>query len=252
MTVKKQETNIWDEAMIPEPKAFFGLVDIEFVQGVMSQENGSWGYAAYNPAIHGTEKEVAAADGQFMANSFEFTITPIQSTFKISTTKVPYRNRRKPAFAKVVIPSINALLEQIAKIKGLKVGDFSGLREINEMYVGGEYVPEPRNEEYNTIKFTQVFATKAGCAAAAGVEVEDDLPWVDDPAPAAVPPAPAIPTPPVDPQRAGLAAFLPAMWTAAGQNKDKFYSAIATNPMLSNLFNSKSPEVCALTGEAPF
>lgn len=55
-------------------------------------------------------------------------------------------------------------------------------------------------------------------------------------------PAPAI-------DRTTAAGFLPALWAAASQNKEKFYQSVRTNAMLAAHFDHVSPEMVPYLGE---
>lgn len=60
--------------------------------------------------------------------------------------------------------------------------------------------------------------------------------------------AQATPTPTVD--RATAAQFLPSLWTAAGQDKQKFWEMVRTNPMLAPHFaDYKTPEMVTYVGD---
>jgi hypothetical protein len=156
-------------------------------------------------------------------------VTPLDPTRKLIT-------RETPTFAReyngVIRPSIEALTEAVAKIKGIDVKATNPLREINELWVAGEFVPRPDNktgETWTTIKFTHVFATKGECEAHAGA-----TPQAENHAPAAEATG--------DPQRATLANFLPALWAQAGKDAGKFAELLKANPLLA-AFTMDSPEV---------
>jgi hypothetical protein len=214
-----REYDPFDDAMTDEPSRFYGLLDVHAFTCVLIKGQGK---VPYDAALH---------NGQRTSTAIEFTITPCDATKKLITREMLNWTRD---FKGVVRPSIETLVEQIASVKGLTVGQFNPLREIGGMWVGGEFVPRPDNkpgETWTTLKFDAVYADEAACFEAAEVEPSGELP-IDPPGQAGA-----------DPERAAMAQFLPALWTQAAGDNDKFYELIASNPMLSKHFNADSPEV---------
>lgn len=236
---------------IIEPSLFFGQVDFYSYTSYASKgDNGKWTFVPYDPPTHGSEAEITArnkARGQneeFTSRQVELTFTPVDPTRKIFTNKFGIKNKNRPGFMKIVYPSVRALEEKIAKIKGFTVGQFRLGDALNGMWIQGEYVPEPGNEEWSIIKFVDVYAGEAECRAAAGVDdTQGEIPGFE--------PTPAVqPVQAEDPQRAALAKFLPALWAQAGEDQDEFLKAIAENPLLAPFFNETSTEVLQIL--APF
>jgi len=112
---------------------------------------------------------------------------------------------------------------------------------LSELWVAGEFVPRPDNkpgQTWTTIKFLDVFATEVECAAHAQAAGDKPAVSIED--------ADATPAPQAaDPQRAALAAFLPALWAQAGKDRVAFEALLKANPVLAG-FTMDSPEVKAV------
>ena len=163
-----REIDPLDDAMTDEPSRFYGQLDVFAFTCVLIKGEGK---VAYDPAQH---------NGLRTSTAIEFTVTPCDATKKmIQRDMLNWTSD----FKGIARPSIEALAEQIAGIKGLTVGQFNPLREIDAMWVGGEFVPRPDNKEgetWTTLKFDAVYADAAACAEAAGVELGGELP-IDPP-----------------------------------------------------------------------
>lgn len=187
------------------------------------------------------------------AAQLHFTIEPLDTTRKfIEQKSMNFAQHYK----KVLWPSIMALTDKIAAIRNLQAGQFNAVRELRDLWVIGEWVAKPENkparkgpngedvpaETWTTIRFIDVFATRAECEAAYGVANPET-----EPAPVADSPAPS---PIADPQKAAMAAFLPALWAQSGKDITKFAELLHSNPLLSGHFTLQSPEVLAVVAPA--
>ena len=163
----------------------------------------------------------------------EFIVTPLDPTKKlIAPRAIPQFSRE---FVGVIRPSIETLAVKVAAIKGADVKAINPLREINGLWIAGEFVPRPDNkpgETWTTLKFTDVWATREECEAHANSEQGEPEPE-------------QAPLHTGDAQRAALAAFLPTLWTQAGKDKAKFAELLKGNAMLDG-FAMDSPEVLAV------
>jgi len=233
------EYDPYDDAMTDEPSRFFGQVTIEAYQVVFINDGSGWQKPEqYVPELHGDEGEIAKDDGKFLSTQIDFSITPVDPTRKIIARTMGAKNRKRPEFQRVVRPSIEALSEQIAAVKGLQAGQFNPLREISGMWTEGEFVPRPSNKEgetWTTLKFTRVFASQQECADAANEAYNheaDEVPAESD----------------EDAAKASLAPFLKALWEEAGHDAEVMAEKLATNDLLGPLFTMESEEVLALIG----
>lgn len=222
----------FNDAMTPEPDFFYGQVHVEAFQGFFSK--GQRGATPYDENAHGPDQK------HYLIIEFTFTpLNPQRQIFSISTVKWASE------FNQVLRPSLETCAEQIAVIKRLIVGQFNPLREVNAMWVKCERVPRPDNAEdetWTTMSFLKVYATEAECTAA--FEAETGQSATPEPIPFETPPSD------VDPERAALAAFLPAMWEHAKAQADEeatrpLYMAqlLNDNRMLAKHFTLESPEV---------
>ena len=220
--------NAFDDAMTDEPSLFHGQLDVAARTVVLVKGQGK---VDYDPQVH---------NGKNTSTAIEFTISPIDATRKLITRETLNWVRE---FKGIIRPSIESLAEKIAKIKGLVVGEFNPLKEISELWVSGEFVPRPDNkpgETWTTIKFTDVYPDEPACRNAAGVD-DGVVPGFE----------PAQPEPGHnDAMRAAMAQFLPAIWAQSGNEYAKFLTLITEHAMLSQHFNSTSPEVVKY--QAPF
>jgi len=232
------EYDPYDDAMTDEPSRFFGQVTIEAYQVVFINDGSGWQKPEqYVPELHGDEGEIAKDDGKFLSTQIDFSITPVDPTRKIIARTMGAKNRKRPEFQRVVRPSIEALSEQIAAVKGLQAGQFNPLREISGMWTEGEFVPRPSNKEgetWTTLKFTCVFAGQQECADAANEAYNRE--------------ADEVPDEPAQDDKASLAPFLTALWNDADRDAEKMAELLSANPLLSPVFTMESEEVLALIG----
>lgn len=221
-----REVDPFDDAMTDEPRLFYGQVDVNPWTCVLIKGQGK---VPYDPAQH---------NGMRTSTCVEFSISPIDPTHKL-IQRDPL-NWTAP-FKGIIRPSIEALAEKIASFKSLTVGQFNPLKEINEMWVSGEFVPRPDNKEgetWTTLKFLDVYPTEAACRTAAGIEGDGTTPGFDN----TQEPEPQSP-PMQDKIRAQMAGFLPTMFAQSGNDYAKFLDLIAGMPALAQHFDATSPEV---------
>lgn len=219
----------YDDAMTDEPDVFFGQVSVEAYQGFFQTGVGA---TPYDENVHGDRKH-------YLIIHFEFVPVDVtRKTFSVNTVKWAAE------FNQVLRPSLEAVSEQLASIKGLVVGQFNFLRAVSGMYVKCERVPRPDNKEeetWTTMKFQEVYPDAIACADAwkahTGKEIGGsqvaDLPFMPDP----------TPTDHTELQRASMAAFLPALWEQAGGDMVKMHALLKANPMIGAHFDIESPEV---------
>jgi hypothetical protein len=216
----------FDEAMSDPVRGFHGQVSIEAYR--IAWPKGDFrAHAVYDPNTH------KGGDWQ-QTVMINIIVTPLDPTRKLIAREIPQFARE---FVGVIRPSIEALAAKIAAIKGQDVKAINPLREINKLWVAGEFVPRPDNkagETWTTIKFVDVWATREECEAHANQSTDAEN------GDAATEPAPNP-----DAQRATLAAFLPAMWAQAGKDKAKMEELIKANSLLAG-FTIDSPEVQAV------
>lgn len=209
------EYDPFDDAMTDAPNTFAGRCSISAWTCVLIKGQGK---VPYDPQQH---------QGMKTSTAIEITIEPLDPTRQLIQRDML---NWTADFKSVVRPSVEALAARIAEIVSLPQEQVNPLRGLNGLWVSGEFVPRPDNkagETWTTLKFLAVYANEDECRAA-----------VEGPS------APAAPA--ADPQRAALAAFLPAMWTQAGHDPAAFHKLIAGNPILSPFFNEQSIEVMAL------
>jgi len=229
------EHDAYDDAMTDEPSRFFGRVTVEAYEACFYQDSsGKWKQEPYNPELHGTEEELAKVDGKFLTTQVDITITPLDPTRKLISRSMGAKNRKKPEFQRVVRPSIEALADRIASVKGLQVGQFNPLREFTGLWVGGEFVPRPDDPQWTTLRFTDVYQDQAECAEAAAKyynrEVEAEAPAETEDNGR-------------DAEKAALLPFIPPLWEQGQHDPSKMAELLAANPLLSMYFTMDSPEV---------
>ena len=253
--LNEQEHDPYGDAMTDEPSRFFGQVTIEAYTACFYQDaGGKWKQEPYNPELHGSEEELAKAEGRFLTTQVDITIAPISPTHKLISRSMGAKNRKRPEFQRIVRPSIEALAERIAEVKvaaematqtgvvrpdliraaaQARIGQFNPLREISGMWVGGEFVPRPDDEKWTTLKFTDVYANQPECAQAAATyynrEVEETSAEAEDNG--------------RDAEKAALLPFIPPLWEQSQHEPGKMAEALAKNPLLSMHFTMDSPEV---------
>lgn len=223
----------YDDAMTDEPDIFFGRVNVEAFQGFFEKGVGA---TPYDENAHGDRKH-------YLIIHFEFTpIDVTRKTFSVNTVKWAAE------FNQVLRPSLEVVSEQLARIKGLTVGQFNPLRAVSGMYVKCARVPRPDNKEnetWTTMSFIQVYLDEATCVAAweadSGKELGGspvaDMPFMpDDDTPLQYAMAPAD-------VRASMAGFLPKLWEQAGGDMMKMHKLLTDNPMIGAHFTVESSEV---------
>lgn len=263
--------DLYDEAMTERQSFFAGQVATNAFKCVLIK--GTRGPVPYEPTIHGQDAKVSTA--------IEFIITPLQVD-KNFVAKTFLNWERE--FTQAVRPSIEKLAEKIAGLKGIDasaLGPGWVLREMNQMFVIGEWVPKPDNKEgenYKTLSFVDIFATQQECqnafvallaengadvsklnfagAQPAGMnQPQFQQPVFQQPAQKVQQPvqttAPTQPQNLNDPQRAAMAGFLPGLWQQSGNQPAEFIKLIQAQPMMAQYFDASSPEVIALTGGVP-
>lgn len=205
----------FDAAMTDEAQTFAGRVSIAAWTCVLIKGQGK---VPFDPQQH---------QGMKTSTAIEITIEPLDPTRQLIQRDML---NWTPDFKGVVRPSIEALAPRIAEITNLPLEQVNPLRALNGLWVSGEFVPRPDNkagETWTTLRFLAVYANEDECRAAA-----------ETPKPAAASTG--------DPERAALAAFLPALWTQAGKDPAMFHKLIAGNPILAPIFNDQSVEVMAI------
>lgn len=221
----------YDVAMTDAPSRFAGKLSVDAWICVLEKGVGK---VPFDPEQH---------KGRRTSTAIEMTVEPLDPTRGLVQRDTL---NWTPDFRKIVRPSIEKLVPEIAEIRGLKEGQFNPLKQIDGLYVIGQYLERPDNEPdetWTTLAFTHVFGSEAECKAA-----YEDLEDIE---------IDSSPEPPADdaqgdPQRAQMAKFLPSLWSQAGEDVDEFMELIEANPMLADHFDRNSDEVLALTGETPF
>jgi len=164
-----------------------------------------------------------------------------------------------------VRPSIKALGEQVAQVKGLVAGQFSLLEEFTDLWVKGEFVPNPDNkpdEDWKTWKFLRVYANQGECEQAANEQFGNGNKPDETPVKQSA----------EDAAKATLIPFLTPLWKQAktqaaeaqeayncavdgGETPDEPISAedamaelLKVNPLLAKAFTMESLEVQTLIG----
>jgi len=232
-----EQENLYDDAMTDEPQHFFGQPSFNLWKCVLVKGQGK---VPYDPVTHA---------GQRTSIAVELTLTPLDAKLKLVQRQML---NWTPDFKGVMRPSIEALAARIAEIKGLQVGQFNPLKEIEGMFTSGEFVPRPDNkpgETWTTLRFDAVYATQEECEAAYQAHLAElgvassDTPGGTD-----------------DGNRARAALFLPALWAQAGgmdamtddekaAATKKLVKLIDANPILAEHFTVDAPEVRAIIDE---
>jgi len=208
----------YDDAMKDEPRRFFGQCTTEARKVVLVKGQGK---VPYDPAVH---------NGQKVSTAACITVTPCDPTAKLIERDVVSWT---PEFTQTIRPSLEKLVPQIKIVKNLTAKEINPLREINGLWVAGEFVPRPDNkpgQTWTTIKLTEVFKDEAACMAAweaskNGKDAPQDVAASVAEMTAAEQPAPK---PNGDANKAALVAAFPVLWTAAGGDADKFRTSVAS------------------------
>ena len=243
----------FEDAVTQEPDVWFGQVYVEAWQGFFQTGVGA---TPYDENVHGDRKH-------YLIIHFEF--IPIDVTRKAFSR---YMGKWALEYKEVLLPSLEALTDEIAHIKGLFLGQFNFMREADGMYFQCLRVPNPDNKEgenWTAMKFEEVYPDEAACVAAwethsgAGIGGSQvaDLPFMPEP----IPVAPAIHIPTTDgdtplqyakapdPVRASMGSFLPALWKQAGGDMIKMQNLLDANRMIGQHFTVESPEVVEVMNE---
>lgn len=233
------QRDILDSAFDPEPDFVYGQIHFEGYEGFI--QTGHRGVIRYDKDIHGPD--------HWHREVIDLIFTPVDPSRRIFKAELFIRWKAKnQIWLKVVLPGIQGLLPELEKLKGLTRDQYSILKTLNGMYFAAEYVDRPDNKEgetWSTLKPTQVYADEAACIAAheaatgkqLGGSPVADLPFMPDESST---PAAAMP---VDPVKASMAAFLPALWAQSGGNMIKMAGLLKDNPMIGQHFTVESPEV---------
>jgi hypothetical protein len=234
----------YEQAMTDPPSYFFGFLQARVWPIIGSKPagmpwKGNTTFEDYVEELHGSWAEINRDEDRFLSTNVEFSLTPTDPTRKVMTRKVSATDRRKREFRQVVRPSIKALESQVAQVKGFVSGQFNLLEEFTDLWVKGEFVPNPDNkpdEDWKTWKFLQVFKDQAECTAAANEQFNsgDEADEAPDEQSAE------------DATKASLAPFLKALWNDAGHDGDVMAEKLAGNELLGKVFTMESPEVQAL------
>jgi hypothetical protein len=222
----------YDDAMKDEPRKFFGLCTTSARKVVLVKGQGK---VEYDPAIH---------NGQRTSLAVNVTVTPCDPTAKLIMRDVL---NWTPEFTQAIRPSLEKLADKIKAVKGLTVKEINPLREINGLWVAGEFVPRPGNkagETWTTLKMTDVFKCEADCMAAYEVYAKSNGGSDTASTPQDATEQPAAPK--VDPNKDALVAAFPVLWTAAGGDANKFTTSIA------GLFAPDAPEVVKFLADQVF
>ena len=240
----EHEYDPYEDAMTDPPSFFFGQVTnrawpIIGTRPAGMEWKGNTTIEDYVEELHGSMAEVKRDPDRFIGTTVEFSLTPVDPTRTIMTRKISAGKRE---FRQVVRPSIEALGDQVAQIKGLVSGQFNPLAEFADIWVKGEFVPSPDNkagETWRTWKFLQVYADQAACKQAADEAYNHDADKVPD--------ADAEQSA-ENATKASLAPFLKALWEEAGHDASVMAEKLTGNDLLGPLFTMESPEVLALIG----
>jgi hypothetical protein len=217
----------FDQAMAPQISTFHGQVNSQAFK-IAWQKDSFKAHQVYDPAVH-------TGDSWKTGVMISLVITPLDPARKLITRDIMNFSRE---FSGVIRPSLEVLSTKIAAIRKLDAKACNPLREVNGLWVAGEFVRRLDNkpdENWTTIKFLDVFATEVECAAHAAAAQNAE--------PQAAPAAPPTGATADDAQRKTLAVFLPTLWNQAHRNTAEFAALLAANPMLAGLFTLDSPEV---------
>lgn len=247
-----------DDAITIEPDVWFGQVNIEGFLGFFIKGQGA---VPYDENVHSDIDKKP-----YTIIHFEF--IPIDVTRKTFSRRI---GKWTEEFTEVLWSSLETLTDQVASIKGLVLGQFNILREASGMYVKCLRVPNPDNEEgetWTTMKFEEIYHDAIACADAweahTGKEIGGspvaDLPFMPDESDpliitevlmdqfSSVKPSDESDPPRPDPQRASMAAFLPALWQQAGEDMVEMQRLLIAYPMMTQHFTIESPEVVEVCG----
>jgi len=215
----------------PDPQRFWGQLAVECYKCALIKGQGR---VPYDPAVH---------RGRKAHWSIEFTIAHVDPTMPLIEHKTV---QWSPDFVKKTQPSVQALLPDLAALKGLKVGQFRPLWELKGMWVSGQLVPQPEPQErFDCMVFDAIYADEDTCRAAyeanSGQEIGDPT--------AGLPFEPEESSPESNPEREALAAFLPAMWGQAKHQPASMEELLKKSHVLSAVFDLNSPEVKAVMSD---
>jgi len=215
--------SIHEEAMTDTPARIFGQLSIDVWRCILVKGQG--------------KVPATGAEGERSSIVVTMVMTPIDPSKPIVTREpitwtTEWRSHTRP--------SIEALAPTLAKIKGLREGQFSVLKELDGAFVSADLVPRSDNkpgETWTAFQFVEVFPDEASCRRGAQATATTSPEEVTSRA--------------VDPERAALAAFLPPLWAQAQRENPfapvaKFMETIEANPLLVGKFVVSSPEVQAL------
>jgi len=213
-------------AMTDEPDVTYGRVTVEAFKCVLIKGQGR---VPYDINVHGKLRTSTA---------IEFIVAHVDST-------QPFIERGcvnwGQDFKKIVRPSIEKLVPDIARLKNLTIGQFNPLKQLSSMWVRATLVEQPNDERYTSLRFDAIYHDEDACRIAyeadsgrkVGGSPVADLPFE---------PEDAKP----DPECAALAAFLPAMWQQANQQPAIMEELLKKSRVLGPAFNLDSPEVQAV------
>lgn len=235
----------YNAAMSDPPKLFAGEVRVSETRWVTFTNDGKnasgkdmWSMHEYEPSLF---QQANVTEGMFNASQVRFVIAPLDATLKFIEHEMGAKNRKSPEFAVVVRPSLELLAPRIAELRGVPYSDSfrkQVIRHLKGLWVTGEFVPRPKDPDWDTLKFTGVFATREECEQALSTGTTPIVETTE---------------PTTDPQRVSLAEFLPFFWDQANKDPKAFLELIKANSMFDGVFDEGSPEVKALTDMAiPF
>jgi len=245
MTFPHPEPDVLDEAMVVEPRKFFGQVSTEARRVVLIKGKGK---EDYDPAVHGDKARTSIA--------VKILVIPCDPTAKLIERDVLNWTGE---FTAGIRPSLDKVTPQIKAVKGLTAKEINPLREISGLWVSGDFIPRPGNkagETWTTLGFTTVYKDEAACQAAYAKHIAENGGGNAQAAPAGVDDMLAAEQPKRDngndAQRGVLAQFLPNLWAQSNKDKAAFATLLAANPMIGNVFTMDAPEVVALVEGTPF
>jgi len=240
----------FDAAITPVPDEWFGQVHIEAFVGFFQTGVGP---VHYDENVHSPDQK------HYLIVHFEF--VPIDVTRRTFSRHLGTWDGVLE-YTEVLLPSLKVLTDDIARVKGLLLGQFNFMREASGLYFRCLRVKNPDNEEgqtWKTMEFQEVYPDEAACVAAwekhdgkeiGGSQVAD-VPFT----PAEVKAATSEPQRAtasgerMGKQRASMAAFLPTLWQQAGGDMVKMHALLKANPMIEAHFDIESPEVVELMGQ---
>lgn len=230
----------FDDAMVVEPRRFFGQVTTEAYKCVLVKGQGK---VRYDPAQH---------NGQRTSIAVHIIVTPCDPTAKLIEREML---NWTPEFVQGVRPSLEKVTPQIKAIKGLTAKEINPLREINGLWVGGEFVPRPGNkqgETWTTLAFTNIYKNNEECENAWIAWAEKQISQEEPAATVESMTATEQPKPNGngnlnDTNKTALVAAFPTLWKAAQGDTEKFKASIAS------VFAPDAPEVVAfIAAQVPF